>query len=206
MSTSPRRARTPSSRSSAIRGAARCARSRARRRASATTAATAPASTAGRCSGRAGSRSAATAATCTSRPRATARSRSSRATRKTGELTQLPGTDGCVGESSLGGACADGKALIGARGIAVSRDGRHVYVGSASSNAVAVFARDRKTGALTQLPGTDGCVSEDGTNGECADGKALLNAGAVAVSDDGKSVYVASFQSGAVAVFARQRR
>src|SRR5690606_7711919 len=92
--------------------------------------------------------------------------------RKTGELTQLEGTDGCVGETSLGGACADGKALLGPRGIAVSRDGRNVYVGAAGSHAVAVFARDRRTGALTQLPGTEGCVSEDGTGGECADGTA----------------------------------
>jgi DNA-binding beta-propeller fold protein YncE len=125
--------------------------------------------------------------------------------RKTGVLTQLAGTAGCVSENGAIDACTDGKALIGPRGIAVSRDGRHVYVGSATSEAVAVFARDRKTGALTQLAGTDGCVSETGTGGECNDGKALRGAGAVAVSNDGKSVYVASLSSSAVAVFSRQR-
>lgn len=125
--------------------------------------------------------------------------------RKTGRLTQLPDLDGCVVE---GGSltCAAGRALLSPRGIAVSRDGRNVYVGSAGSDAVAVFARDRKTGRLTQLPGAAGCVSETGSNGACTDGKALRNPGAVAVSADGKSVYVASFTSGAVATFARQLR
>jgi DNA-binding beta-propeller fold protein YncE len=124
--------------------------------------------------------------------------------RKTGALTQLPGLDGCVADGGIAGVCAAGKALKGPRGIAVSRNGRQVYVASAASDAVAVFARDPGTGKLTQLPGTDGCVSETGTGGQCGDGKALRNAGAVVVSKDGKSVYVASFASGAVAVFSRQ--
>ena len=58
-------------------------------------------------------------------------------------------------------------------------------------------------GALSQLGGTSGCVSEDGWGGECADGKALDSAGAVAVSPDGRNVYVASFLSDAVAAFDR---
>jgi DNA-binding beta-propeller fold protein YncE len=126
--------------------------------------------------------------------------------RKTGALRQLEGLDGCVAEGGIPGVCAAGKALLSTRGVTVSRDGRNVYVASPGSDAVAVFARDRRTGKLAQLPGTAGCVSETGTSGACADGKALRNAGAVAVSNDGKSVYVASFTSGAVAVFARQGR
>ena len=100
---------------------------------------------------------------------------------------------------------ATGKALLGPRGIAVSRDGRHVH-GVGREQRRAVFERDSATGKLTQLPGTAGCVSETGTGGACSDGKALKNAGAVVVSNDGKSVYVASLGSGAVAVFARQSR
>jgi hypothetical protein len=49
-------------------------------------------------------------------------------------------------------------------------------------------------------------VSETGSGGLCRDGKALRNAGAVVVSEDGKSVYVASFSSAGIAVFARERR
>ena len=98
--------------------------------------------------------------------------------RRTGALTQLPGTDACVSEDGTGGDCADGVALDCPQGVAVSPDGRNVYVASSSAHAVAVFARDRRTGALTQLAGTDACVSEDGTGGDCADGVALAEASA----------------------------
>jgi DNA-binding beta-propeller fold protein YncE len=57
-------------------------------------------------------------------------------------------------------------------------------------------------GDLTQPAGTAGCISETGA-GPCADGHGLDGAGAVAVSPDGKSVYVASFGSDAVARFNR---
>ena len=58
------------------------------------------------------------------------------------------------------------------------------------------------TGALTQPAGTAGCVSETGA-GPCANGHALIAPYSVAVSPNGKSVYVASFDSGAVARFDR---
>jgi 6-phosphogluconolactonase (cycloisomerase 2 family) len=121
----------------------------------------------------------------------------------TGEITQLPGTAGCVSETGSAGACADGQALDGPAGLAISPDGKSVYVGSLNSDAVAVFQRDTTTGELTQLPGTAGCVSETGSGGACADGKAIENGGgAMTVSGDGKNLYVASQGSG-VAVFTR---
>jgi sugar lactone lactonase YvrE len=59
------------------------------------------------------------------------------------------------------------------------------------------------TGGLTQPAGAAGCVSETGS-GHCADGHALTRAGSVAISPDGKSVYVASsYPSNAVARFNR---
>lgn len=122
-----------------------------------------------------------------------------------GRLTQLAGSDGCVQESGDGVACADGKALRGARGLAVSPDGKHAYVASYTSGAVAVFSRDRGTGKLTQLAGTDGCVQEVGDGVTCTDGTALLGAAGVAVSPDGRHVYVASFDSNAVAIFSRNK-
>ena len=125
----------------------------------------------------------------------------------TGALTQLLGTAGCLSEDGTGGACTDGKALVGARSVAVSPDGRHVYVASGVSHAVAVFSRNKGTGALTQLAGTLGCVSKDGTGGDCTDGTALAGANFVTVSRDGRNVYVASSDccSGAVAVFSRNK-
>jgi 6-phosphogluconolactonase (cycloisomerase 2 family) len=75
-------------------------------------------------------------------------------------------------------------------------------VASFDSDAIAIFARNTTTGALTWLDGLAGCVSEDGSGG-CADGKALVNHRSIAVSPNGKHVYVASQSSSAVAVFAR---
>jgi DNA-binding beta-propeller fold protein YncE len=122
-----------------------------------------------------------------------------------GLLTQLAGQAGCVSETGSTGACADGTALDAATSVTVSPDGKHVYVALFNSDAVAVFARDKTTGALTQLAGPAGCVSEDGTGGACADGTALLHAASVAVRPDGKHVYAASQVSDAVAVFARDK-
>ncbi len=118
-----------------------------------------------------------------------------------GTLTQLAGTAGCVSADGTGGLCATGTALDTAFSVAVSPDGSHVYVASPMSNAVAVFARDTGTGALTQLAGTAGCVSADGTGGRCAVGR-LWGAFSVAVSPDGQHVYVGG---GAVSVFARDQ-
>ena len=58
---------------------------------------------------------------------------------------------------------------------------------------MAVFDRDPAR-ALTQKAGTAGCVSETGTGGECADGKALAAARSVTLSADGKSAYVVATQ------------
>jgi DNA-binding beta-propeller fold protein YncE len=121
----------------------------------------------------------------------------------TAALTQKAGTAGCVSDDGTGGACQDGTALVGAFSVAAGPDGKSVYVASATLDAVAVFDRDPATGALTQKPGTAGCVSETGTGGDCQDGTALDSAVAVAASPDGKSVYVASADSDAVAVFDR---
>ena len=49
-----------------------------------------------------------------------------------------------TGGSFSGGECADGVALKEASGVAISLDGRNVYVASFFSSAVAAFARDRK--------------------------------------------------------------
>jgi hypothetical protein len=131
-----------------------------------------------------------------------------------GTLEQLPGRGGCVASTGLGGACANGRGLFSPRTLAVSSDGRNVYVvssrvvtaASPKSHALSVYRRDPRTGALTQLPGKAGCVSHSGTGGACAKGVGLFGAESVAVSSDGRSVYVAaSFEQG-VAIFRRDPR
>lgn len=119
----------------------------------------------------------------------------------TGELTQLAGLLGCVNQDGREG-CARGPALANAAALEVSPDGRNVYVAAVVSNAVAVFARDQGTGAISQLAGADACVSQGGTEG-CAPGRALGGAFSVDVSPDGRHAYVAALNSNAVAVLRR---
>jgi DNA-binding beta-propeller fold protein YncE len=121
----------------------------------------------------------------------------------TGALTQKPGTTGCISDHGWGDLCQEGNALKDPEGIVVSPDGKSVYLASGTSNAVAIFDRDLATGGLTQKPGSEGCISEAGSKGGCREGKALKGAGGIAVSPDGKSVYIASFLSDAVAIFSR---
>jgi DNA-binding beta-propeller fold protein YncE len=120
---------------------------------------------------------------------------------KTGALGQPSGTSGCVAAK---GAFECGKAvgLNGPNSVAVSPNGRNVYVTSRGSNAVTAFQRNRSTGALHQLPGAAGCISGVPLPG-CATGTALLGPDVVAVSPDGKNVYVGSFFGNAVAIFNR---
>jgi hypothetical protein len=96
----------------------------------------------------------------------------------TGDLTQPPGTAGCVHETGAKG-CADGHGLVGPASVAVSPDGKSVYVASRKPcciepdrSAVVRFNRNLTTGAITQPAGTAGCISETGL-GPCADGRAL---------------------------------
>jgi fibronectin-binding autotransporter adhesin len=87
----------------------------------------------------------------------------------------------------------------------VSPDGRNVYVASSSSNAIAVFKRNRRTGKLTQASGTAGCIAAGGADG-CARGRGLAGPNSVAVSADGKNVYATSFESSSVDTFRRNPR
>jgi DNA-binding beta-propeller fold protein YncE len=118
--------------------------------------------------------------------------------RSTGALHQLPG--GCISGIPLPG-CAAGQALVAPDVLVVSRDGANVYAGSFFGNAVAVFSRNAKTGALAQPSGTAACIAQ-ATSG-CATGIALGSPEGLAISGDGSSVYVASAVSNAVAVLTR---
>lgn len=103
---------------------------------------------------------------------------------------------GCVRPVST---CTGARGLGGANSIAVTPDGLNVYVASAGADAVTAFTRDQATGALKGI----GCISDDGTDRVCGKGNALRGASAVAVSPDGKFVYVAAPESSSVLTFAR---
>ena len=121
-----------------------------------------------------------------------------------GRLVQLKGERGCVHRGGLN-RCATGRFVTSPEDIAISPDGRNVYVASYGSHAVAVFARDRRTGALAQLRGRDGCILHQGKGRRCRSARALASPSAVAVSPDGRNVYVTSAGSRALSVFARDR-
>src|SRR5262245_15331645 len=106
------------------------------------------------------------------------------------------GDDGRVGTE---GFCSDGDALAGAADLAVSPDGRFVYVVSRVSNGVAWLERNRTTGALTQR----GCLKEVPRGDRCGATAGLWGADGVAVSPDGRHVYVAGAVDGVLLTFAR---
>jgi DNA-binding beta-propeller fold protein YncE len=121
-----------------------------------------------------------------------------------GMLTQLSGTDGCVNDTGADG-CAVGRHLAGARAVAVSPDGTSVYLATSSTSdqqkrGLVVFSRDPETGVLTQLPGVAGCFTGSGAGGACTAIPGLKGATAVAVSPDGRNVYLGGVGG---AVFAR---
>ena len=93
----------------------------------------------------------------------------------TGWIAQPAGTAGCISETGAG-PCANGHGLHGPTDVAVSPDGKSVYVASykpSFSNAVVRFNRNTTTGAISQPAGTAGCVSQTGA-GPCANGRGLM--------------------------------
>ena len=134
---------------------------------------------------------------------------------KTGEVTQLADVDGCVsqggndGNTAAGvGRCtaADIGGLTKVEKVVISKNGDNLYTTSKGTvaatphkGAVAAFTRDETTGGLTQLS----CVGPDD---DCADtGAGLHRLQGIAVTDDGKSVYVTSAGDDAIGAFERDK-
>jgi 6-phosphogluconolactonase (cycloisomerase 2 family) len=104
----------------------------------------------------------------------------------------VPGALTFVGITKDGVGGADG--MDAADAVVVSPDGKHANVAGINDDAVATFARNAATGALTFVE-----MDKDGVGG--VDG--LDAAGLVAISPDGQSVYVLGIAEDAIATFAR---
>jgi len=129
-----------------------------------------------------------------------------------GTLSQLKGSRGClVDRSKPAGGCGTARALkgpgpfMGSRAIALSPNGSNVYVASSDSDAIAIFRRDSRTGALIQPKGAAGCIAVKGASG-CASAVGLDGPNSVAVSPDGRNVYATSRVSNSIGVFRRNRQ
>lgn len=144
----------------------------------------------------------------------------------TGVLTQLAGKAGCL---SSNGASEDGPGTCthvrdlntgDATSIAISGDGRYVYVASqfetkanVALGGVAVFSRNLKSGALHQLAGKAGCVTSTGASNEgpgtCAIGREVDDISNVHITPDQKFLYASNYDSkpySGIAIFKRNSK
>jgi hypothetical protein len=111
----------------------------------------------------------------------------------------------CLTTQSDGTWCEKGSLLGGNGLLAISPDGRNAYEipyppENESRSILYVYDRDPSTGSLVQKSGTAGCIASRPRKG-CQTGRALLFGGEVAVSPDGRNVYVST--GGTLAIFDR---
>jgi 6-phosphogluconolactonase (cycloisomerase 2 family) len=110
----------------------------------------------------------------------------------------LPGSIGVLRRDPSTGSLAPtttlaSPALEGVAGLAITRDGEGLYAVSPYQDAVLAFTR-RADGRLEQLRGPAACVSDVERSDSCAHGQVLSRASAVAVSPDGRHLYVSSVE------------
>jgi 6-phosphogluconolactonase (cycloisomerase 2 family)/Mg-chelatase subunit ChlD len=104
----------------------------------------------------------------------------------TGTLTFSDQLRGKIGDTTSN--------LDGAHGLAISPDGQHVYIASDNIDMLLNLDRDPQAGTLALIEEfTDDMAGVDG----------LQNGWSVAVSPDGRNVYVAGFDDDSLAVFTR---
>jgi DNA-binding beta-propeller fold protein YncE len=122
----------------------------------------------------------------------------------TTDLTQGAPASACIrpgGASGCTTSNADPDMDVGIGSLAISPDGKHLY--AAFDSAVQRFDVDQTTGALTQVAGTDGCISASGDSGACEIFNGLTFARSLAFSPDGKQLYVVSTGSNSLTILDR---
>ncbi len=112
----------------------------------------------------------------------------------------LSGDDGAGQDPACGAATALGYA----QQVAVSPDGRFVYVNATDSAALVAFTRDAATSGLTQVPPPEGCRSDfDFGPATCEAAPGMAQSLGIAMTPDGRFLYTGSFTYGSVVSFAR---
>src|SRR3954447_13006365 len=108
----------------------------------------------------------------------------------------------CYSAAGLNGQCETVRRGAGLWDVAVAPGGRQAYGISYDDSALLIFDRDPGTGRLTQR-GAGGCLSEDGSGGQCVKAKGISHPLKILVSPDGNNVYVGAGTPGGVATFNR---
>jgi len=125
---------------------------------------------------------------------------------ETGALSQLASPNDCI-SSGVASGCGVTNAigLKQAIGVIVSPGaGTNVYVaagGEGVEGSIASFKRE-PDGALTQLTGTEACIST--SNAECLHGEAINGPEDLAISPDGKNVYATSYEDNSIIELSRE--
>jgi DNA-binding beta-propeller fold protein YncE len=108
----------------------------------------------------------------------------------TGSLTPIAGEAGCIGGPDPTSACRVGRGLVEADDVAVSPDGRELYVTSFEHPTVAILGRDPTTGELSQAAGPAGLVGGVCPPTACHPRESEYSTGELVVAPDGRNVYV----------------
>ena len=108
------------------------------------------------------------------------------------------GSDQCAGENVVENVPDLGHPSS----LAVSPDGKNVYVTGTEKHAVIELERNEESGLSTPMNGGKACVSEE-SGGECEvkEAKGLNEPYGVTVSPDGENVYVTAVKGEAIAEF-----
>lgn len=122
----------------------------------------------------------------------------------TSVLTQHPGAGGCISYYNQGGPCTQRNLFYGPNQIAITSDGRQIYVamrGCCNVTGLMLVGRNPTTGNLSP---NDFCAKYPGTGAPCTtEAKALSDPHDVALSPDNKYVYTAGFDGQRLGVFDR---
>jgi DNA-binding beta-propeller fold protein YncE len=119
----------------------------------------------------------------------------------TGSLRQLPGAGGCINTDGSQG-CTSARAVRQPLSVTLSPLGGQAYVAQGLGGGIATFSRDRSIGALTQLPGAQGCITADMIDG-CTRGHDFGQVSAIVTTTDGRNAYATDPQGDGVTVLAR---
>ena len=120
-----------------------------------------------------------------------------------GGFVQLPNPLGCLTATGNAGVCGTFHDFSRSFDMVISPDGNQLYAAGLDSSTLLVFDRNKTTGALTQKPGNQGCIRNGAATATCRSGHDMSGPIGLAVTPNGKTVYLAGYFNNTVATFTR---